>query len=543
MWNTTLGQYQLVVDIFPQSGDLSAIGHSNLDTGMNTGNYGTQQYWQSNRNDFTTDLTWFFNGLAGSHELKAGVEYSGMDVTIANCSTGTPNGERCVADGVGFFFDDREYGGALPWFMYEIHTTGPHSYDGAVSTAFIQDAWQPGSNITLKIGLRYDAVTYDTTGGTQIADMGMLQPRLGVAWDMTGDAKNILRGNWGRFLHPNTLTLPFHVRPLVEPQFRWFSCSGVLPIAFEVPVSSREECVAAALDLGWEHGMDPAGWDPYGWVLAPWSYFASEPNQSDPGIRPTYADELILAFEREVGNRSSIEFVFVDKKTRDVVDDTCNGNWPTPTADSACDFYFHGNLPGLQRDYRGFFVRFETRGFDWLTLLASYTYSNSKGSIEYTQNAGLDFDLYPWHFDNTYGYLSDHRQHRLKVNGFFNIKGDWTIAFDSFWSSPFTWQPYEDPGDNLAIPYGEHFLEPRGSQEANNNYQLDLQLSKGISTGGVRFVLIASVLNVLGSEQPTSVCGHISGCGFYDEEHPIEIADPLEWQLPRRYELGFRVEF
>jgi hypothetical protein len=543
MWNTTLGQYNYVSNLFPQSGNLSAIGHYNFDTGLNTGNYGNQQYWESNRNDFTTDFTWFVDDLAGSHELKGGVEYSGMKFTATNCSTGTPNGERCVADGVGFYFNDIEYDGPLPWLMIENHTSGPTTYDGAVSTAFAQDAWRPGRNVTLKIGFRYDVVTYDTTNGTQIADMSMLQPRFGVAWDLTGDAKNILRGSWGRFLHPNALTLPWHVRPLVEPVSVWYSCSGLLPLAFEIPIGSRDECAAVAAGLGWDHQMDHENWDPYGWVLAPWEQYSSEPSQSDPAIRPTYADELILGFEREVGIRSSIEFTFVDKKTRDVVDDTCNGNWPTPTADAACDYYFLGNIPGLKRDYRGFIVRFETRGFDWLTLLASYTYSTSKGSVEYTQNAGTVADVYPWHFENRYGYLSDHRKHRLKLNGFFNIKGDWTIAFDSYWSSPFTWEPYENRGDNLEIPYGWFALEPRGNRDANSTYQLDLQVAKGFTAGRMRFVLIASVLNAFGDEQPSRVCEHISGCGFYDDDSPIEMADPLEWQLPRRYEVGFRVEF
>jgi hypothetical protein len=543
MWNTTLGRYDYVNNQFPQSGDLSAIGHYNYDTELYSGNFSNQFYWESNRNELTTDFTWFVDEFAGSHEFKGGVEYSGTSGTASICFTGTPNGERCVADGVGFFFEDIEFGGALPWLMYEIHTSGPSKFDGAVSTAFVQDAWRPGRNLTLKIGLRYDAVTYDTADGTQIADMNMLQPRLGVAWDLTGNAKNILRGSWGRFLHPNTLALPWLVRPLADPQFVWYSCSGLLPLAFEVPVGSADECAALAAVMGWDHRMDHERWDPNGWVLAPWEHYAAEPSQSDPGIRATYADELILAFEREVGNRSSIELAFVDKKTRDVIDDTCNGNWPTPSADAACDYAFLGNIPGLKRDYRGFIVRFETRGLDWLTLLASYTYSTSEGSIEYTQNRGQEFDVYPWHFENRYGYLSDHRRHRLKLNGFFNIKGDWTIAFDSDWSSPFTWQPYENRGDNLAIPWGEHFLEPRGNREANNNYQLDLQLSKGFTAGTVRFVLIGSVFNLFGSERPSSVCEHISGCGSYDDERPINMGDPLEWQSPRRYELGFRVEF
>ena len=538
LWTTTLGTYVYEVNVYPQHGDLSAIGHYNVDTGLATVSFGNQQYWETTRQDFTTDLTWFIDDLAGSHELKAGIEYSDLSFTVMNCSTGTPNGERCVPDGVGFYFYDIEpSGSALPWVMLESHTAGQTRYDGAVSTVFAQDAWRPARSLTLKFGLRWDAVTYDTNTGVEIADMDMLQPRLGFAWDIAGDARNVLRGSWGRFMHPNALTLPFNVRDLVEPFSYWYSCTTVMG------ASSAEECSAAAAYLGWEYRLDNAGWDPYGWVLSPDERYASEPNRADPHLRPTYADELTLAFEREVGQRSAVELTFIDKRTRDIVDDTCNGNWPIPSADAACDYFFTANFPELKRDYRAVMLTFETRRYAWLTLLASYTYSSSKGSIEYTQSANGELDVYPWHYDNIYGYLSDHRRHRLKLNGFVTLAGDWSIAFDARWSSPWTWTPHENAADNLAIRWGVYFLEPRGSREGSGEHQLDLQLAKGFTAGQVRFVLIATVLNALSSEQPSGVCDHISGCGFDEGGSPITVGDPVDWQTPRRYEIGFRVEF
>ena len=140
VWNTTLGRYHYESNVLPQSGDLAAIGHYNFDTDLNTVNYGNQQYWDTTRIDLTTDFTWFVDGLAGSHEFKGGLEYSDLSFTNTNCTTGTPNGEQCVPNGVGFFFQDIDEGGALPFFMWEDHTSGPTDYAGAVSTAFVQDA-------------------------------------------------------------------------------------------------------------------------------------------------------------------------------------------------------------------------------------------------------------------------------------------------------------------------------------------------------------------------------------------------------------------
>jgi hypothetical protein len=53
----------------------------------------------------------------------------------------------------------------------------------------------------------------------------------------------------------------------------------------------------------------------------------------------------------------------------------------------------------------------------------------------------------------------------------------------------------------------------------------------------VRLVLIGSVYNVFSDERPTEVCERVGGCG------EIEMGEPTDWQTPRRYELGFRVEF
>lgn len=105
-WYTTLGRYTYESTIYPQSGELAPISYRNWDTGEGSVNYPEQQYWDTTRTDFTTDLTWFVDDLAGSHELKGGIEYSDLHFNKANCLTGTPNGERCVAGGVGFRFFD-----------------------------------------------------------------------------------------------------------------------------------------------------------------------------------------------------------------------------------------------------------------------------------------------------------------------------------------------------------------------------------------------------------------------------------------------------
>jgi hypothetical protein len=81
---------------------------------------------------------------------------------------------------------------------------------------FVQDTWRVGQRLTLNLGLRWDmqlmADTVDPTrtayakflndpnfpsDGTIPNQTGMIQPRIGFSWDITGEAKSVLRANFG----------------------------------------------------------------------------------------------------------------------------------------------------------------------------------------------------------------------------------------------------------------------------------------------------------------------------------------------------------
>ena len=92
---------------------------------------------------------------------------------------------------------------------------------------FLQDSWKPRSNLTLNYGLRWEAQiqpslvtpisdllyqpfigqtvtnavgTFEFPGdGTIPSDKGMFQPRLGIAYDVKGDGKQVIRANAGLY--------------------------------------------------------------------------------------------------------------------------------------------------------------------------------------------------------------------------------------------------------------------------------------------------------------------------------------------------------
>ncbi len=81
---------------------------------------------------------------------------------------------------------------------------------------FIQDQWRPRTNLTINYGIRWDAQLMPETvdprttaygaflddpsfpsDGTIPDQWGMFQPRFGVAWDVKGDGRSVLRGSAG----------------------------------------------------------------------------------------------------------------------------------------------------------------------------------------------------------------------------------------------------------------------------------------------------------------------------------------------------------
>ncbi len=168
---------------------------------------------------------------------------------------------------------------------------------------------------------------------------------------------------------------------------------------------------------------------------------------------------MVIGFEREVFRRSSVEVTYVDKVSSHDIYSTCSGNYPEPTIDHDCDFWVFANLPDTSYEYQGLLMRFETRALDNLHLLASWVISDSKGSMAYNRTGGtIDFDYYPYHYVNRFGHLPDHSRHRVKLNGFWLLPYDFSLAFDGWWQSEFRYTPYDPsvPG----MPSGVQFVEP-----------------------------------------------------------------------------------
>jgi TonB-dependent receptor-like protein len=150
------------------------------------------------RNTYTQDLirdwnvddtvTWIKSGWHGQHSFKAGAAYSK--------NAALPQGT--AANFIGLF----TFPGNVP-FNPADPTTYPYRFGVSMgqydfteidhrASGYVQDKWEVSKKLTLNLGVRYDwqkatPETHDAIG-----------PRVGLAYDLLGDGKTLVRGGFGK---------------------------------------------------------------------------------------------------------------------------------------------------------------------------------------------------------------------------------------------------------------------------------------------------------------------------------------------------------
>ncbi len=505
--------------------------------------YGSSGIIQDNvrdRNQVNASTTQYLDHFLGaSHELKVGLEY---EASAANNDIDTTGPGDSMFEIYQLDTDLYMY---LGYENYEQHTKARVNRIGA----FIQDNVQIGTRLSLNLGARLDAPRLTAVGHTgTIANFTNIAPRLGLTYDLTGDAKNVFHASYGRYYDKMTSD----------------GFSSALP-------------GMGAVNLYMTFATTP--FDPTAENLANIAAFVNQPANLyyvlpagesiavNSNLKGPYTDVLSLEFERQIFRNVAASVEYVHKNDRGFIGLATSTPhtyqevpWTDPylgktisvweQTDAAPDVWSYANSTWAKRRHNFVIATLRTLQTAKWSLMASAVYQDSQGNIDNISSSigagGYGIDTDPNYTENplVWGKLRYDRTWQFKVLGSYALPWGLRIAGDAHVLSGVAWSPtISSSFTGLYFPQADTLLlEQRGSERAPWTWYLNLRLSKRFMIGGAASMeLMADVFNLFNKANTAYVATEpyaifpISGDPAYGQA--FALSDPIYMRLGLR--LGF----
>jgi hypothetical protein len=421
------------------------------------------------RHQANASVTKYASGFAGEHNLKFGAEF---ERSYIKSELGYPGGMYVLAS-----FGEPYY--AFLWDGYlrdSINTRW---------SAYAQDSWTLGSRFTLNPGLRFDRYTgFLKALDQEVFSTTAISPRIGFAWDATGDSRTVVRGHYGWYYDGAKSTYYDLLDPNNAPLYGAYIDSA-LNIISDVYLLSPG---------GTTHTMDPDIKHPrmkqgiIGVERELWSGFSVGIN----GIwrdNDQFIDDVIQTDVSEyetfvlqdpgpdgepgTGDETGNSIIVYDQVT-----DTSNNRFLITNPASAF------------RRYRGVEFSVNKRMTGNWQMQASWVISRIKGNYNNTSNFGnsseydspnTNPDFQPFRE----GRLTNDNTHIAKVLASYRAPWDVLVSGAFFYTSGQTFtRTVRTP--SLGQGRLDMFIEPRGSQRFDAQPRVDVKVEKQFRVAGDR---------------------------------------------------------
>ncbi len=492
----------------PMSGrdDLPSI--LDLDSGQYVGNGAQRDENARGRVGGTLAYSHVVDAWLGHHVFKGGAEFFRLAEARELSFTGPGDGAQYLSQAsAGLPCTAPDYLDCAGYTDYT-EVGEPLGHVGLLNSFYVQDDWQPTKTLTLNLGVRADNERLSQNEGKPVLSQWMPAPRVGAAWDVTGDSKTVLTVNAGRYYDINGNT------------FAGWADSRSSYI-YKQYVRNEE---TGAYDMVFEQNPET---DPL--VFCVPDANGNLPSDACRGaLRPYHLDKAVVGVKREVMRDFAVGVRGMASRTRALPEDV--------NVDS--ETWVITNPDSKRRDYWAVELTAERKPDERWQLLASYTYSEARGTtpgqFEISSGGGsgsdgnqvgvfgddvddpaVRADLFEsgagWFLDGLaglgttsddagyYGYLPYHSFHSVKLNGAYTAPFGTTFGAVYEFDSGHAWQRrgyVELYQDYFAFPEG------RGSRFMPPVHYLDVRVAHTFALGGARSVEVAAdVFNALDLSQ------------------------------------------
>jgi hypothetical protein len=530
VWDFRIGRFQYSQKSAPSSGDLTIPSRTDSLTNVTSGAPSNLGSPTISRVTAKTTLSHYRPAWFGlDHLLKIGSQVEEGEHHAVNL---VPGGKRFVDSG------------GRP--VQQI-STAPANVGGrsVTASAFASDAVTIGDRVTLNAGVRFDhsqAISQDLPGldaqGRIALDIvqglgtlytwNLLSPRLGITARLTGDARTMLRGSYGRFRQ------------------------GVMTGELEPFHPGAQSITTANYDpelLTYTSGISVV--DPRRNLLL------------DADVRAPRTDEYSIGVDREVGGGVAVAAAYIRKNGADFIGwvdvggqyqeraQTLRNGTSIPVFDlvngPAARRFRLTNPDGYFLTYNGLVVVVEKRRSHGWQAFGSYTRSRASGlqASNGATAAGaqistvspplpLTFGRDPNDLTNARGLLPNDRPHMGRVAASVDIPRTGIVVAGNF--QYFSGKPWTATAVVATTQNAQQrvLIEPRGSRRLSSQSLLDLRVSKPVTLRGLgRIELLLDVLNALNDTAEESVASD----NFFGTTFGVGNV----FMDPRRAMLGVRV--